>query len=543
MNSIESIETLERRVLLDGNVSAALTGGDLVLSGDRQDNHVQVIRQSASTVRVAGLDDTTVNGRRSRDFAASFDDLKILMRQGGEDHVAVQGPIRLPGDLDAEMGDGEMIVEGSAGRVEIVGNLDVQGGGACDVRLRNDVVVDGDTTIKAGGEVTAHANLGILPDFASARFGHSLRIDNSYFPLVPGTKYTSEERSVDQETDEVTIQKDVYEVTNQTRTILGVPVRVVRDRVFEEGRLIEDTFDWHAQDDNGNVWYFGEDTTEFEYDDNGKLIGSSKEGSWTAGVDGAKPGVIMEAQPRVGDRYYQEFKPDGVLDQGEILATNVTATVPVGTFHNVVRTRETTVMEPDTLDNKLYAPGLGIIREESYDLQSNELTDVVRLQSVTLNGKKVTQVVSPTGFTGVNPTGKSTGPVRLRGDVSIRADDQVILRQARLSDNLAIIGKAEVSLVDTVLDDEVTIRATDSVGFRNVTANRTVSIRGDDDATFLSSRLRGDVDILFGAGDNELVLKNSTFTDLDADGGPGDNTFEDLGGNHVDELELTRFGD
>ena len=537
-----NLETLEPRVLMDGNATAGLVGGDLVVTGDRSDNHVQITRLPAGTVRVAGLDDTTVNGRRFKDFGASFDDLKVLMRQGGEDHVAVQGPIRIAGGLDAEMGDGELIVEGSAGRVEIGGDLDVTSQ-ACDVRLRNDVIVGGDTTVRTGGAVTAHANLGILPDLAAATFSHSLRIDNPYFPLVPGTKYRYEEKSVDPETDDTITQTNVVEVTNQAKTILGVANRIVRDRVFQDGRLVEDTRDWHSQDDNGNVWYFGEDTTEFEYDENGKLISTSKEGSWIAGVDGGTPGVIMEARPRVGDRYYQEFKPDGVLDQGEVLAVDETATVPAGTFHNVLRTRETTVMEPDTLDNKLYAPGLGTIKELSFDLQSNEVTTVVRLLSITLNGKKVTQVVAPGGFSGVNPTGKSSGPVRLIGDTAIRAGGEVILRQARLADNLDVVGGSEVSLVDSVFDDDISIRAADSIGLRNVTTVRNLAIRADDDVYFLSSRLRGDVDILFGAGDNELVIKNSTFADLDADGGPGDNTFNDLGGNRFDELDLTRFAE
>lgn len=539
-NCSPCVDQLERRVLLDGNVQAALQGGDLIVRGDRLDNLVKISRTAAGNVRVAGLEDTTINGGSFKDFSAGFDDLNILMRQGGSDQVALQGPIRVAGNLTAQLGDGELVIEGSVAAVDIGANLAVLGGAHCDVRLRNEVIVRGKTMITTGGSTTAHANLGILPDFKAAHFSNSLKIDNPYFPLVPGTVYTYEEKSIDEETGKTITQTDIFEVTNQTKTILGVKVRVIRDRVFENGHLIEETFDWHAQDDNGNVWYFGEDVTNFEYDDKGNLIDKNKHGSWTAGINGGRAGIIMEAKPRVGDRYYQEFFPGGVLDQGEVLATNNQATVPAGSFTKLVRTRETTVIEPDGLDNKLYAPGLGVIKEQSFDLQSGEQTTVVRLLSVKLNGKTVKSVVPASGFTGVNATGKATGPIQLRGETAIDSGDSVVLRQSRLGDTADVFSDSQVTVVDSVLED-LFIGAGDSVGLRNVTATEEVRIRGDVDVYIFGSRLSSEVDIWLGEGDNQLVVKSSSIHELIADGGRGDDTFDDQGGNQFGELVLRRF--
>jgi hypothetical protein len=534
------VDALERRLLLEGNIKAALQGGDLVVWGDKLDNVVKISRPAAGKVRVAGLEDTIVNGGTFKDFSAGFDGLKILMRQGGADQVSIRGPIRIAGDLGAQLGDGELVIEGSVAAVEIGENLSVQGGAHCDVRFRNEVIVTGNTTITTGGDTTAHANLGILPDFRSARFSNSLDIDNPYFPLVPGTVYTYEEKSIDEETGKTITQTDIFKVTNQTKTILGVKVRVIDDRVFENGHLIEQTFDWHAQDDNGNVWYFGEDVTNFEYDEKGNLIDKNKHGSWTAGINGGRPGIIMEARPHVGDRYYQEFFPGAVLDQGEVVATHDKATVPAGSFNNLVRTRDTTVIEPEGLDNKLYAPGVGVIKELSFDLQSGEQTTVVRLLSVKLNGKTVTSLVPTSGFNGVNPTGKATGPIRMGGETAIDSKGTVILRQSRFGDTIDVFSDSQVTVADSVLED-LSIGAGDSVGLRNVTATEEVRIRGDVDVYILGSKFQNEVGIWLGNGDNELVVQNSSFRELNADGGRGDDAFDDRGGNSFGDLVLRRF--
>jgi hypothetical protein len=128
----------------------------------------------------------------------------------------------------------------------------------------------------------------------------------------------------------------------------------VRDTVTKEGKIIEDTFDWYAQDKEGNIWYLGENTAEFE---NGKLI--TKAGSFEAGVDGAKPGIIMPADPKDGMQYRQEYYKGEAEDNGEILSTNEKVRSPFGQFDNALLTKDTITIEPNVLEYKLYAKGVG----------------------------------------------------------------------------------------------------------------------------------------------------------------------------------------
>lgn len=112
-------------------------------------------------------------------------------------------------------------------------------------------------------------------------------IDNPYLPFVPGTVFEYEgQAGASGETNRVV-------VTRQTKQILGVTCIVVADSVWDEGDLEEATFDWYAQDKDGNVWYFGEDSKEIR---NGVVVGTG--GSWEAGVDGAKPGIVMQGTPQ-----------------------------------------------------------------------------------------------------------------------------------------------------------------------------------------------------------------------------------------------------
>ena len=168
---------------------------------------------------------------------------------------------------------------------------------------------------------------------------------------------------------------------NKTRVVSGVATRVVRDRVFLEGLLIEDTFDWYAQDNDGNVWYMGEDVTDFEYDDDGKVIGTSHPGAWEAGVDGALPGHIMKASPQMGDSYYQEFYLGEAEDEGEVVALGETTTVRDTTYQNVLRIRDGSILD-DAFAFKSYAPGIGTILEEEFDAASGDFLGTVELVSV-----------------------------------------------------------------------------------------------------------------------------------------------------------------
>jgi hypothetical protein len=176
------------------------------------------------------------------------------------------------------------------------------------------------------------------------------KIDHHYWPMVPGTRWTY--RETDQEGVELRV---VVTVTEQTKKIAnGITARVVRDTVTEDGELIEDTFDWYAQDEQGNIWYMGENTAEFE---NGKLV--TKAGSFEAGVDGAQPGIIAPANPQDGMQYRQEYYRGQAEDNGEILSTDEMVEVPYGQFDNALLTKDTITIEPNVLEYKLYAPRVG----------------------------------------------------------------------------------------------------------------------------------------------------------------------------------------
>ncbi len=176
--------------------------------------------------------------------------------------------------------------------------------------------------------------------------------DNPYFPLEPGRQWTY------RETDEAgATAKVVVTVSSETKQIAnGVEARVVRDTVTEDGELVEDTFDWYAQDAEGNVWYLGEETAEFE---DGKL--ATRAGSFEAGVDGGLPGVVMPADPAVGMEYRQEYYEGEAEDSGEVLALGQQAEVPMGHYDDALLTADTSAIEPDVNEFKLYAPDVGLV--------------------------------------------------------------------------------------------------------------------------------------------------------------------------------------
>jgi hypothetical protein len=178
---------------------------------------------------------------------------------------------------------------------------------------------------------------------------------NAYFPLVPGTvsRFRGEE-------DGERFRERVV-VTDRTREVAGVTTTVVVDVLKVDGLLAERTQDWYAAANDGTVWYFGEDTAE--YDEAGHVI--STEGSWEAGVDGAVAGIIMPADPRPTDAYRQELFPGHAEDQAWIVQRHTTVTVPYGRLDHVVRTLEWSRLEPGVVGVKFYAPGLGIVRERA----------------------------------------------------------------------------------------------------------------------------------------------------------------------------------
>jgi hypothetical protein len=176
-------------------------------------------------------------------------------------------------------------------------------------------------------------------------------IDNPWLPLRVGARWLY--RETDQEGAE---QRVEVTVLDETRDVMGVEVRVVHDVVTEDGELVEDTYDWYAQDAGGNVWYLGEETKEFE---NGKV--SSTAGSWEAGVDGAQPGVVMPAEPEVGMTYRQEYYEGEAEDAAEVLSLDEQVEAPFGAFAGVLMTKDYTPLEPDILEHKFYARGVGVV--------------------------------------------------------------------------------------------------------------------------------------------------------------------------------------
>ena len=203
-----------------------------------------------------------------------------------------------------------------------------------------------------------------LPAISPANFTHV--ITHPYFPLVPGTTATF----IEQEGREK--RENKITVTHDTKTIIGVKCVVVRDTVTLDGVLKEDTLDWYAQDRQGAVWYFGEATRE--YKSGGRVLTA---GSWEAGVNGAQPGIVMPARPRVGERYRQEYAVNEAEDVGQIAAVDEMVTVPFGTFTGCVRTREWSMLESGT-SKKWYAKGVGLVRAECTRGEVSMLVSVTR---------------------------------------------------------------------------------------------------------------------------------------------------------------------
>lgn len=175
-------------------------------------------------------------------------------------------------------------------------------------------------------------------------------VTNPFFPLVPGTTL-----HFAGQTDEG-LETNTVAVLGQPRVVAGITATVVHDRVYLNGSLIEETWDWYAQDRNGDVWYLGEDSREMR---NGTIV--SRAGSWETGVDGAKPGIIMWADPaaHVGASYRQEYYRGQAEDWARVLGVGESVTVPFGTFTGCIRTEDWNALDRDVLEHKYYCPQLG----------------------------------------------------------------------------------------------------------------------------------------------------------------------------------------
>jgi hypothetical protein len=242
------------------------------------------------------------------------------------------------------------------------------------------------------------------PMFDPNNFAPGAVIDNPYLPFPVGTTFKETATVTDPDTGETGFQIDSQTVTNKTINLGGVQARVVHATSVLDGVLIEDTNDYYAQDKAGNVWYLGEDTKAFDYDDNRNLIDTDTSGSWRTGKNGALPGFIMPnaAQQQVGFFYVQEDAPnDEAQDQAQIVSLNESVTVPVGSFTNVLKTLETSPQEPGVQEFKFYAKGFGEIQVFE-DIQSNgQPLNTFVLESVTTGGGGTAIPLPPAAYTGL----------------------------------------------------------------------------------------------------------------------------------------------
>ena len=216
--------------------------------------------------------------------------------------------------------------------------------------------------------VTATTDPSYHPTIDPAKF--TTRITNPYFPLTPGRTLVYDGTRDGQP------QHDEVVVTTKIRTVMGVRCVVVEDTVTSNGALVEKTSDWYAQARNGDVWYFGEDTKEYE---NGAV--SSTHGTWEAGVDGAQPGVVMRGRPRVGDKYRQEYRPGEAEDRGQVLRIDAALKVPAGRYGNAVLTLDSDPLNPSKNDNKWYAQGVGLVKSARVAAGHREVVALVEVRA------------------------------------------------------------------------------------------------------------------------------------------------------------------
>jgi len=210
---------------------------------------------------------------------------------------------------------------------------------------------NGSTTQASGTMIVSGAGPNGPAQVSPSDF--SATVDNPYYPLHPGTTYRY--RGVKDGRPTL----DVYAVSQTTKSIEGVPCVAVKDNLYEAGKLEEQTTDWYTQDNEGNVWYFGEATREL--DPQGRT--TTTEGSWQAGVDGASPGIFMPAEPQPGQSYRQEYYKGQAEDQFKVLDLTSAVTVPAGSYPMALLTQETTPLEPGVVDHKYYVRGIGNVKE------------------------------------------------------------------------------------------------------------------------------------------------------------------------------------
>lgn len=194
------------------------------------------------------------------------------------------------------------------------------------------------------------------PGISPSEFSSGTVITNKYFPAPPGKKYIYEGETPDGS------ERVVEQRLTETKVVMGITCIVVNFKAYLDEELIEEAWDWYAQDNNGNVWYFGEAVDNY---DEGQLV--DHDGAWQAGINGAQPGIIMPAHPYIGLQYREEYYPGVAEDEAAVIATGLHVEVPFGSFANCIQTKNWTALEPGVVESKFYAPGIGLVKEVNLD--------------------------------------------------------------------------------------------------------------------------------------------------------------------------------
>jgi len=202
-------------------------------------------------------------------------------------------------------------------------------------------------------------------NFNPENFSNSTLLANKYFSYQIGKKYIFEGKTADG------LERNIIQRIAVDKLVMGIHVAVISDKVWLDGELEEDTRDWFAQDDQGNVWYMGEEVDNY---DDGTI--SDHDGSWEAGLNGAIAGINMLADPRPGISYRQEFAAGIAEDEAKVVAMGITVKVPFDTYTNCLKTKEWTDLEKGDIGFKFYAPGIGLVKEKI----RNELSELVAIQ-------------------------------------------------------------------------------------------------------------------------------------------------------------------
>ena len=215
----------------------------------------------------------------------------------------------------------------------------------------------------------------VLPAFEPAQFSNPMVIDNPYLPFAAGMTINLGGSKVEE--GATVVERIEMTIDGPGPVVAGIATLQMTDTAFVDDVMVEQTIDFFAQDDSGNVWYMGEDVINYVYDDAGNLTETNNHGGWRAGVDDALPGVVMFGKPEMGANYYQEFaEKNEALDYAIVVGTDETVTVGGKEFTGVVKTLEGNKLDPDALEYKYFVAGIGLIREDeglSADLATFEM--------------------------------------------------------------------------------------------------------------------------------------------------------------------------